>query len=184
MNLFGNFFFIFVVVIIILSLWSAFERHQFTRLEGKLKRGFRVWTAPLHWEARQFLDTLPATIENDQSYIRVQGREFLIAEKRSAWKNYGRRSRGLYVAYVNLSLPESRIEFRTPWSDLAAIIIPLLLIFIFFSGFSLPTEPGFQSPIFFFFVLVALLVVVGSAVVSYYHARNRLLGILSRAMEN
>ena len=137
MGFFNYYFPIFIVVIIGLTLWNLFEQKRMTRTKGAIQRGVRVWADPLSWETCQKLETLPPLAEVEGGVIRKEGREVLIVEKRPTIA-FGQRRRGIrYVGYINLSAPDSRIEFRTALSSLLIPIFSLMFVLWFFSEFFL-----------------------------------------------
>ncbi len=183
MDLFGGFFPVFIITIIGLGFWSLYELTRFTRPDGKVKRGIKVWSEPISWETCRFLETLPPITRYERGFILIEGREVLIAEERSFWQ-FGRRRRQLpYVAYVNLSEPENRIEFRMPGSTLASLLVTLLFFLIFFANFFTFFRNGFQVSICLF-PAIFLAIFIGSVVFNHYRERKRLLDILDQAMTN
>jgi hypothetical protein len=172
-----------IILLILLSLWGLYDRYRFTHFEGNLKRGVMIWAEPLTWQIRQFLDSLPASLQVEQSFIRKEYSEALIVEKQSSQTSIFSRRRGHLpcVAYVNLSAPESQIELRTSFFTLVSLTLNLIFVFIFFAnflsfGFLLATPAIWIVPVIFLFIFI------GSFLYEFYQARQRLLKFLERVM--
>jgi hypothetical protein len=183
MNTFPDFFPYFISLIIVLNLWSFYDHYRFTRFEGNLKRGLMIWTDPLSWEIRQLLDSLPPSLKVDQSFIRKENNEVLIVENLPSQKyfSFQRQSYFPYIAYVDLSVPESRIEFRTSFSTFPLLIIVLISFFIFFPNFPSGVFP-IASPGFWILLVVFLFIFIGSFIWEFYRVRQRLLKFLDQVM--
>lgn len=171
-----------IFLVIMLNLWILYDRYQFTRFEGNLKRGLMIGAIPLSWETRQFLDSLPSVLQIEQSFIRKEYNEVLIVEKLSFLESlFSRRSNVPCIAYVNLSDPNSRIEYRTSLSALVSLILGLTLFFtlaaVFFS-MGLPIS----SPVFWILAVIFPFLAIGSFLFEIYRAHRRLLKFLERAM--
>ncbi|MBN1993880.1 MAG: hypothetical protein JW953_14365 [Anaerolineae bacterium] len=182
----GSFFPVFIVIIIGLGLWSAYELNGFTRPEGKLKRGVKIGSAPLAWEMCQLLETLPHLTRFNRNFILIEGREVLIAAEHSLWQpsSYRRRARRIpFVGYVDLSAPEIRLEFRLPLSSLVIFIVISLVVLFFLTNFFRVFKEGlFGFSWLWLFPVVFLVVYVGGLWLNYSRERNRLLHILDQAL--
>jgi len=178
---FDNYFFVFIVIFIGLALWNFFEQRRLGSTEGEAKRGVRVWVDSLSWETCQKLESLPPITEVKDGFIRKDGREVLIAEEHPIISFGKNRQRLRYIGYINLSDPDSRIEFRTTLSGLLSSVFGLLFVLWIFSNFFLGI-PKNGFPLFFIlFPLVFLAIYVGSFVYNHYQERKRIMKILNRA---
>jgi hypothetical protein len=186
MELFGIFFPFFFILIFAFAIWNWLEQSRFTRFDGNLKRGVMIWADSLSWETRQWLEAIPATFQNQQGFIRKEGREILIvtAEPR-LWGIFSRRRRWPYIAYANLAEAESRIEFRLPWSILASLVILTPLVFTFFlvNFFRVFFRNGFELAWSCFFPAIFLVIMFASILYNHHRERKRLLDFLKRATE-
>lgn len=130
----------------LLSLWfpilffGGFLEVMFLiRYEGKIKRGFKVWSKPLSEDFRKYLLSLSADIVETRNnlfvkqkagFIRVRNGEILIRYRRPYWG-----TSWPYVGYVNLSDVEPVLEFRS--SVLTHLFLApfiLTIVFIPFMG--------------------------------------------------
>jgi hypothetical protein len=180
MNLFDGFFPIFMITIIGLGFWNLYELTRFTRPDGQAKRGVKIWSESISWETCRILETLPTLTRYERGFILIEGREVLIAEERSFWQ-FGRRRRQLpYVAYINLSEPENRLEFRVPVSILATLIVTLSFFLIFFTNFFTFFGNDFQNPLGCLFPTIFLTIFISSILYNHYRERKRLLDILDQ----
>lgn len=181
----SQFFYLFpllIVFIIGLSLWSLYDRQRFTRFEGSLKRGFMIWTEPLTWDMRQFLETMPPSMRLGEGFIRKEYTEVLAAREQGFWSSLfaGRREYLRYVAYINLSAPESRIELRLPYSTLAMMVVNFMYFLLFFSFMAF----SFELPLFIWlFPLLFLAIFIGSIMFNHHRERKYLLTLLNQAKE-
>lgn len=169
-----------IILLILLGLWSLYDHYQFTRFEGNLKRGVMIWTDPLAWQTRQFLDSLPASLQIERSFIRKEYNEVLIMEKQSFLKSFfSRRNRFPCIAYVDLSALEGRIEFRTSFSTLVSLTVGLMLFFAFAAAlFSMGLPVTFPC----FLLVIFPLISIGSFLFELYRLRRRLLNFLDQVM--
>jgi hypothetical protein len=71
----------FILFFSVFMMWNLFEHSRFTRFEGNLKRGVKIWVEPLPWETHQWLEMMPADFQDKQGFIRKEGREVLILAK-------------------------------------------------------------------------------------------------------
>lgn len=181
----SQFFYLFpllILFIIALSLWSLYDRQRFTRFEGDLKRGLMIWAEPLTWDMRQFLETMPPSLRLGDGFIRKEYTEILVSRERGFWSSFftGRREYLRYVAYINLSAPESRIELRLPYSTLVMMIVNFLYIVLFFSF----TAFSFDLPLFIWlFPLIFMAIFLGSIIFNHNRERKYLLTLLNQAKE-
>jgi hypothetical protein len=184
MDLSDGFFPFFIIIIIGLGLWGFYEMSRFTRPDGKLKRGVKIWSKPLSWEAGQLLETLPRLTRYNRSFILIEGREALIATERPFWQT-GRRGRRIpLIGYVNLNEPENRLEFRMPLSALVTLIFITFVVLIFAANLFMVLKGDlFGGSYLWLLPFVFLVVYIGALVHNYYRERNLLLDILDRAME-
>jgi len=181
MGFFNYYFPIFIVVIIGLTLWNLFEQKRMTRTKGAIQRGVRVWADPISWETRQKLEILPPLTEIEGGFIRKEGREVLIVEKRPGI-SFGQRRRGIrYVGYINLSDPDSRIEFRTALSSLLIFIFSLMFVLWFFSEFFLSVSRENFSLFYILVPLVFLIMFTGSYFYNHYQERKQIMKLFNRA---
>ncbi len=181
----SQFFYLFPLLILLmvgLSLWSLVDRQRFTRFEGDLKRGLMVWTEPLTWDMRQFLEMMPPSLRLGDGFIRKEYTEVLVSKEQSFWNSLftGRREYLRYVAYINLSAPESRIELRLPYSTLAMLVVNFMFFLIFFSFMAFYVS----LPLFvWLFPLLFLAIFVGSIIFNHRRERTYLLKLLNQARE-
>ena len=171
-----------IIVIIGLALWNFFEQRQLGRTEGSLKRGIRVWAEKLSWETCQKLESLPSIIDVEDGFVRKEGREVLITEKLPVI-SFGQRRRGIrYVGYINLSDPDSRIEFRTALAGLLTFVFILIFVLlsfsIFFSSISRENLPLFVI----LFPLIFLIMFTGSLLYNHYQERKRVMKLLNQVV--
>lgn len=171
-----------IVFIIGSSLWSLYDRQRFTRFDGSLKRGFMIWTEPLTWDMRQFLETMPPSLRLGEGFIRKEYTEVLVSREQGFWNSLftGRREYLRYVAYINLSAPESRIELRLPYSTLVMMAINFIYFLLFFSFMAF----SFELPLFvWLFPLLFLAIFLGSIMFNHHRERKYLLTLLNQARE-
>lgn len=176
-----DFFPYLIFLIPVLSLWNLYDQYRFTRFEGNLKRGLMIWAEPLSWETRQFLQSLPSSVQLEQSFIRKEINEVLIVEKRSFGRSFFNWRNSLsYVGYVNLSTLENQIEFRTPLATLISLTVSLIVILFFLQLFY---RSGASLPVFMWFLpVIILLMYIGSYISNLHQERKRILNLLNRAM--
>jgi hypothetical protein len=172
-----------IILLILLSLWGLYDRYRFTHFEGNLKRGVMIWAEPLTWQTRQFLDSLPSSLQGEQSFIRKEYNEALIVEKRLSQTSIFSRRRNYLpcVAYVNLSAPESQIELRTSFFTLVSLTLNLTFFFIFFANFFSSGFP-LSTPAIWILPVIFLSIFIGSLLFEFYRARRRLLNFLDQMM--
>ena len=182
MDLLGFLFLFYAFAVIVVILWSSYDQRRFTRFEGNIKRGMMIWSDPLPWETRQFLESMSTPIRYDQSFIREEGREILISEEESKWSLFSWRTKWVYVAYINLNSPESRIEFRMPWSSLISMVLQVLFVGILFSGSPFGHISIFSLARIGCFLLIFLAILAVLIPINHYRERKRLLDILNQAM--
>jgi hypothetical protein len=179
----NGFFPLFIIIIIGLGLWGFYEMSRFTRPDGNIKRGVKIWSKPLSWEAGQLLETLPRLTRYNRSFILTKGREVLIATERPFWQT-GRRDRRIpLIGYVNLNEPETRLEFRMPLSALVTLIFITFVVLIFAANlFMVLRRDLFGFSFLWLLPFVFLVVYIGVLWHNYYRERNHLLDILDQAM--
>jgi hypothetical protein len=175
-----------LVTLIILNLWGLYEQWRFTQIEGEMKRGVIVGMQPLTLEMRQSLTTLSGTIQYRCRFVRVENSEILFAERVNFlslefW--WYRRLVWPHVGYVDLSMSESRIEFRISLSFLIALIISIPTVLAFLLGISVMMFSDGRIYLSLFFLVISSTVFIGLAGFGYYQQRNHLLAILSEVIE-
>lgn len=118
-------------VVASLFVIGGIESYYLIRVEGKIKRGYRLWSKPLPDGAFQYLTGLSNDIVEPPtktgfskvySFIRVEDREAIISYRKPNW-----RTSWPYVGYVDLTAPEPKLEYRIA---LALHILVLLLTYI------------------------------------------------------
>lgn len=174
----------------LLNLWVYYEQGHFTRPENEMRRGVRIERISLSEKTRLFLAALPSTTFSfDRYFIYKKDNEVLLAEKRpfrwSFWKSTG--SDWPCIAYVNLNVLESHIEFRVSLAYLISLIVmPIFMSCPLVWFFTIISAYGFRiSTILWLFVLTTLLVIfVSSVLFNYRRKRNRLLTVLNHAVED
>jgi hypothetical protein len=182
MSLLFGYFPYFFVLNFILVLWLFYELYRFLRFEGDLKRGVKIGTAPLTWEMRQFLETLPSSVRYGRNFIRKEMNEVLIAREWSFVS--GRRDDTIYAAYINLSAPENRLEFRAPLALLVAFTLaPFIFLVFYFNIFITSADDFLAFPSLGCFPVIGLIIFSGGMAVNHLIFRQRLLAILKQAME-
>lgn len=172
---------------LVLGLWNPYELGQFTRYDGRIKRGIKVWSEPISSETIHFLETLPISIQHGWSFIRKERNEILIAtEERPILGLFRRRKMWPYIAYINLNeQSQKRIEFRMSWSTLSVLILAAWISSGFFLWifFIVPHEEGFSFLIFpCMFPILFPLTFIREILSNHHRERERLLTILSQAM--
>ncbi|HXV42311.1 MAG TPA: hypothetical protein VEC96_04575 [Anaerolineae bacterium] len=142
----------------------------------------KIGTAPLTWEMRQFLETLPSSVRYGRNFIRKEMNEVLIARE---W-SFGSRGRDdtIYAAYINLSDPENRLEYRAPFSLLVAFTLaPFVFLVFYFNVFIRSADDFLAFPSMGCFPVIGLIILIGGIAVNHLIFRQRLLAILKQAME-
>ena len=171
----------FFLLWLLLAFWTISEQRVFTRSEGKMRRGIFINAQPLTEDMRRRLESLAGTVHNRDGFVRKEGGEVLISQEPQKW----RRTSWTYLAYINLSAPESRLEFRMPLSNLVSslvslILFPLILYTILF-------QEGFASGGAAAFFLTALAFVVlasiGSLIFHHFRERKRIINIFNDIVE-
>lgn len=132
------------VLMMILTIWGMVDTVFIIRLQGKMKRGIRLFERPLPETTKQFLHALPTDIvvkrkmmigEATVGFIRVQGNERLMQIRKPRW-----RTSWPYVVYVDLNELTPVLEYRAslpvslifiPWF---LITIPVPFLWLFFAG--------------------------------------------------
>jgi len=134
-------------VAILSFVWGFFDLYYLMRYEGKIKRGIKVWSKPLSDDLRNYLLTLSSDVietkktlffETKTGFIRIENREALIYYRRPHWG-----TSWPYVGYVDLSEPDSVLEFRSSLPMhlillpfiVSIVAIPFVLIFMIFNYF-------------------------------------------------
>jgi len=116
--------------------WGFVDLIFLVRYEGKLKRGIKIWSKPLSDELRKYLSTLSQDVietrkiwfsDRKVGFIRVENQEVLIHYRRPKWG-----TSWPYVGYVDLSEPESILEFRS------SLPMHLFLLPFILSGVGIP----------------------------------------------
>ncbi len=172
-----------MILLIGLGLWSAYEQWRFTRFEGPIRRGITIDTASLDWDTRRFLETMPLEWRDGRAFIRKEINEVLISADSATWQRFfGRRQQLDYVAYVNLSAPESRVEFRAPLAGLMVTLLGFVITFGIVFYFLLPPLSDGLGWLWLGPVVI-LVIFIGSLAFNHYRQRRRLLGLLSRARD-
>jgi hypothetical protein len=101
-------------LLLVVFVWGVIDIVQITNYKGEIKRGIRIWSKPLSNEVRQYLSQLTTDYIDEnflsihQSFIRVKDHEILVC-----YKSWILSTPFQYVGYVNLALPNSRLEFRS-----------------------------------------------------------------------
>jgi hypothetical protein len=104
-------------VAVLSFFWGFFDLYFLMRYEGKIKRGIKVWSKPLSDDFRKYLLALSSDVietkktwffERKTGFIRIENHEVVIYYRRPHW-----RTSWPYVGYVNLSEPDSVLEFRS-----------------------------------------------------------------------
>jgi hypothetical protein len=131
--------FLFTVGTIGSAIWAIVDMPVFMSFKGKIKRGFRVSSKSLTIEQMRFLKNLSGNIieykdnliENGISaFIIKQDSEVLIHAKQ--WYGFRWRRSWPFVGYVNLSIPDPIVEFRS------SLPFHLFLVCLAFSIILLP----------------------------------------------
>lgn len=120
-------------VLMILTLWGMIDTVFIIRLQGKMKRGIRLFERPLPETTKQFLQALPTDVivkrkmmigEATVGFIRVQGNERLMQTRKPRW-----RTSWPYLVYVDLNELTPVLEYRASL-PVSLIFIPWFLITI------------------------------------------------------
>jgi len=132
-------------ILLAVFVWGVIDIVQITNYKGEIKRGIKIWSKPLSNEVRQYLIRLTNDYVDEnflsihQSFVRVKSQEILVS-----YKSWILATPFQYVGYVNLSLPNSRLEFRSSlplhlFVVLLALnvwLIPVILIILLVSFIS------------------------------------------------
>ena len=169
-DIYRNFLLGIAVIYFIVVIWDIYTQLSFTKAKGKLQRGLKVWSQHLSSDKRRFLERYPEVNQTEKKFILRQDREVIISEARG-WTG---RDSWPYIGYINLGMPESRIQFRMPWSSFIFWVIAFVL-------FLMVVLPDFLSGNFTF-PTVLLVALISWVVFSHYRERKRILGILNQAM--
>lgn len=132
------------IATVVCAIWAAIDIMSFKDTGGKIKRGFVISSKPLSNEVRYFLENLSREISeyrykeelfgNDiLGFIIKRDNEVLIYTKDTY--GFSRRS-GPFAGYVNLSLSDPVLEFRS------SLPLHLFLVCLAFSIFLLPFIVG------------------------------------------
>jgi len=166
----------FFALMFILVLATLYGVSRFIRFEGNLKRGIKLATIPLTPENRQFLESLPRSIQFDNNFIRKEINEVLIVQRPSFSK------RGSpWIGYVDLSNFENKVELRGPLIFLVPFTVGLIGFFSFYFFVFSPGGIGFGNCLFPLIVLVFL---SGVMAINYAYLRQQWRGVLTQAMES
>jgi len=103
---------ILVLTIMFFGLMWILESFFLVRLTGNIKRGFKIWSRPLPNEAQEYLSNLTKNIiephrigfQTVYSFIQVESNEVIVRQFH--------RTLIPFVAYVNLTKPNARLEYR------------------------------------------------------------------------
>ena len=171
----------FFLLLLLLAFWTISEQRIFTRVEGKMRRGVFIGSQRLSEEMRRRLEGLEGIIHSRDGFVRKEEGEVLISQEPQKW----RRTSWTYLAYVNLSMPESRLEFRMPLSNLVSSIVSLLLfplilyVILFQEGFASDGATAFFLTAFVFIVLAS----IGSLLFHHFRERKRIMKIFNDIVE-
>ena len=136
---------------IILSLFviGGIESYNLIRAEGKIKRGYRLWSKPLPDGALEYLSGLSREIVEPpikigfskiSSFIRVENGEAVISYRKPGW-----RTSWPYVGYVDLTALEPKLEYRIALTLHILVlaltyIIPFIPFFVLMMGINFYVE--------------------------------------------
>jgi hypothetical protein len=119
---------------IVLFLWGMVENYFLTRYGGKLNRGFTIWSQPLTANEQQFLENLKEDIldiKKRQFGLRtIIKKDFIVKDGNEAlirFNHMGQRTSWPLVGYVDLSLPEPRMEYRLSLPILSGSILIMFI---------------------------------------------------------
>ena len=130
----ATFVFPLFVLMMILTIWGMIDTVFIIRLQGKMKRGIRLFERPLPETTKQFLQALPTDVvvkrkmmlgEATVGFIRVQGNERLMQTRKPRW-----RTSWPYLVYVDLNEPAPMLEYRAS--------LPMSLIFVLWFLITIP----------------------------------------------
>ena len=114
--------------------WGFFDIRALIRYEGKIKRGFKIWSKPLSDDLKNYLSSLPRDVietkktwfsEIKSGFIRVENREVLIYSRRPNWG-----TSWPYIGCVDLSEPEPVLQFRSSL-PMHLFLLPFVLTGVF-----------------------------------------------------
>lgn len=112
--------FLFTIGTIGSAIWVIVEVPTFMSMQGKINRGIRISSKPLSHELRHFLGGLSENIvdyketsfgQDIAGFIRKQDGEVLVHARQ--WYGFRWRRSWPFVGYINLSLPNPVLEFRS-----------------------------------------------------------------------
>src|SRR5258706_7509405 len=107
------------VIGVLFFLWGTLDNYFLTRYEGKINRGFPMWSRILKSDELHFLENLKEDVIDinkkkigfrtitKTSFIAVNNREVLIR-----YSNIKQRTSWPIVGYVDLSLSNPALEYR------------------------------------------------------------------------
>ena len=117
---------ILVIAIMILGLMWVLELFFLTKLSGKMKRGFKIWSKPLSNELRESLANPAKTIIEPHRYRGTIFYSFIISENNEVIICSYPRTFIPCVAYVNLKNPKAKLEYRGGISHFFVIVLALV----------------------------------------------------------
>ena len=99
---------------LVFAVWLLVDWYRFTRFQGKLKRGVRVWSRDLLPSTWQFLLSMQSDFvqqkrssSRPERFIRIQGDEILIYSSPEKF-----HSSWACIGYVEKTSPVPRLEYR------------------------------------------------------------------------
>ena len=123
---------ILVLTIMFLFLAWFFESFFLTRPFGKIRRGFKIWSTPLSYNAQAYLSHLTKYIIETRRVRLATTHSFVIVEDKEAIICPYYRSIFPCVGFVNLAEPNAQLEYRGGVSHflvfLLAIVFPNYLV--------------------------------------------------------
>ena len=152
------------------TVWATIEGQSHFRYTGQMKRGARIWAEPLPTDMKRFLRLLSGDIIYEQTGAFIKKQDNTVLIQRVHTKPWWKRGRGLwYIAYVDLRVRESSIEYRLPISQTLGFAVSV--------GIGILTS--FQDARATILVLLGLLLFS----VGYVLERRRILKFVNDAMQ-
>lgn len=137
----SGFTWLFILLFIVLWLfavvcwfWGVIDLSKLFKPEGKINRGFKIWTRPLRPDLREFLLSQTNDVveyrktlfgQRMAGFIRVENKEAVIVY-RDAWF----RSSFIYIGYVDLNVPDPVLEIHTSLPILL-FLVPFVALIVF-----------------------------------------------------
>ena len=109
-------------------LWHFFSEMSFTQVEGKFRRGVKVWSKPLTPDEPSFFEEIPDTIQSGKIFILKRNREVIISQARW-WSRYDLWH---YIGYIHLGMAPYQLELRMSWSGVILLLTIFLLLLVGF----------------------------------------------------